>query len=85
MEPQRKKFSLGPRARLGQARNWDTDILGAAVAQNEVSETEDLHAELNYVRFETAVSVAAARVVSKRLSNKSGIWKIRFLNCARRF
>ena len=40
MKPPRKKFSLGPRARLGQAWNRDTETLGAAVAQNEVSETK---------------------------------------------
>ena len=76
MAPTRKNFTTLPRARLGQARDRDSEILEAALAPNEiVSETEDLHAELNYVRFETAVRAAAARVVSKRLSNKSRIWR----------
>ena len=75
MAPTRKHFTTVPRARLGQARDTDSEILEAALAPNEVSETEDLHAELNYVRFETAVIAAAARVVSKRLSNKSRIWR----------
>lgn len=75
MAPTRKNFTTLPRARLGQARDRDSEILEAALAPNEiVSETEDLHAELNYVRFETTVR-AAARVVSKRLSNKSRIWR----------